>query len=84
MSLIPSAPFTAFTHGQGIPIPNPSHPCNPWLVFPSTHYVNFAQAILHRGAGIEIVWRSFAAITVIGLIFFAMALLRFRRTVAIT
>jgi ABC-2 type transport system permease protein len=53
-------------------------------VFPSTHYVNFAQAILYRGAGIEIVWRSFAAITVIGLIFFAIALLRFRRTVAIT
>jgi hypothetical protein len=36
------------------------------------------------GAGTEIVWRSFAAITVIGLIFFAVALLRFRRTVAIT
>jgi ABC-2 type transport system permease protein len=53
-------------------------------IFPSTHYVNFAQGILYRGAGIEIVWRSFAAITVIGLIFFAVALLRFRRTVAIT
>jgi ABC-2 type transport system permease protein len=53
-------------------------------IFPSTHYVNFAQAILYRGAGIEIVWRSFAAITVIGLMFFALALLRFRRTVAIT
>src|SRR5438034_11823620 len=53
-------------------------------VFPSTHYVNFAQAILYRGAGIEIVWRSFSAITLIGLIFFALALLRFRRTVAIT
>jgi ABC-2 type transport system permease protein len=51
---------------------------------PSTHCVNFAQGILYRGAGLEIVWRSFAAITVIGLIFFAIALLRFRRTVAIT
>jgi ABC-type transport system involved in multi-copper enzyme maturation permease subunit len=40
------------------------------------------QAILYRGAGIEIVWRSFAVITLIGLIFFAIALLRFRRTVA--
>jgi len=54
------------------------------LSFPSTHYVNFAQGIFYRGAGIEIVWRSFAAITAIGLIFFAIALLRFRRTVAIT
>jgi ABC-2 type transport system permease protein len=34
-------------------------------IFPSTHYVNFAQAILYRDTGIEIVWRSFAAITVI-------------------
>jgi ABC-2 type transport system permease protein len=53
-------------------------------IFPSTHYVNFAQAILYRGAGIEIVWRSFAAVAAIGFIFFAVALLRFRRTVAIT
>ena len=38
---------------------------------------NFAQAILYRGAGIEIVWRSFAAITAIGHIFFEIAQLHF-------
>jgi ABC-2 type transport system permease protein len=53
-------------------------------IFPSTHYVNFAQAILYRGAGIEIVWRSFAIIAVIGLVFFTVALVRFRRTVAVS
>jgi len=53
-------------------------------IFPSTHYVNFAQAILYRGAGIGIVWRSFAIVTALGCIFFAVALVRFRRTVAIT
>ncbi len=31
-------------------------------IFPSTHYVNFAQAILYRGAGFDIVWRSFAIV----------------------
>jgi hypothetical protein len=42
-------------------------------LFPSTHYVNFAQAILNRGAGFHIVWGSFA-----------VALSRFRRTVAVS
>lgn len=53
-------------------------------IFPSTHYVNFAQAILYRGAGFDIVWRSFAIVAVIGAIFFGVALFRFRRTVAVT
>ena len=53
-------------------------------VFPSTHYVDFAQAILYRGAGFEIVWRSFAIVAAIGALFFAVALLRFRRTIAIS
>jgi len=51
-------------------------------VFPSTHYVDFAQAILYRGAGFEIVWRSFAIVAGIGALFFTVALFRFRRTVA--
>ena len=38
-------------------------------VFPSTHYVNLAQAILYRGAGFDIVWRSFAIVAAIGAVF---------------
>jgi len=54
-------------------------------IFPSTHYVNFAQAILYRGAGFDIVWRSFAIVAVIGAIFFfSVALFRFRRTMAVS
>lgn len=49
---------------------------------PTTHFVSFAQAILYRGAGIDVVWPEFFAVTVIGMIFFALALLRFRRTTA--
>jgi len=51
---------------------------------PSTHFVNFAQAILYRGAGIEVVWRQFAAITGIGAVFFLTALLRFRKAITFT
>jgi ABC-2 type transport system permease protein len=46
---------------------------------PSTHFVSFAQAILYRGAGFDIVWPEFAATAVIGAVFFVGALLRFRK-----
>jgi ABC-2 type transport system permease protein len=46
---------------------------------PSTHFVNFASAILYRGAGFDVVWPDFAASAVIGALFFGAALLRFRK-----
>ena len=46
---------------------------------PSTHFVSFAQAILYRGAGFDVVWTQFLAVAGIGVIFFVIALLRFRR-----
>jgi len=51
-------------------------------VCPSTYFVSFAQSILYRGAGIGVVWREFTVVAVIGSLFFAMALLRFRRVTA--
>ena len=51
-------------------------------VCPSTHFVSFAQSILYRGAGVGVVWREFTVVAVIGSLFFAMALLRFRRVTA--
>jgi ABC-2 type transport system permease protein len=50
---------------------------------PSTHFVSFAQAILYRGAGFDVVWPEFAATAVIGAIFFVGALLRFRKTIVL-
>jgi ABC-2 type transport system permease protein len=47
---------------------------------PSTHFVSFAQAILYRGAGFDVVWPQFLVVAAIGGIFFVAALLRFRRT----
>jgi len=46
---------------------------------PSTHFVNFAQAVLYRGASFDMVWRDCAAIAALGLLFFSVALMRFRR-----
>jgi ABC-2 type transport system permease protein len=51
-------------------------------VCPSTYFVSFAQSILYRGAGVGVVWREFTVVAVIGSLFFAMALLRFRRVTA--
>jgi ABC-2 type transport system permease protein len=49
---------------------------------PSTHFVSFAQAILYRGAGLDVVWPQFLAVTLIGGLFFVVALMRFRRITA--
>jgi ABC-2 type transport system permease protein len=46
---------------------------------PTAHFVSFAQAILYRGAGFTVVWRQFAEVALFGLLFFVLALLRFRR-----
>ena len=45
---------------------------------PSTHFVAFAQAILYRGAGIDLIWPRFLAVTLIGSLFLFLALIRFR------
>jgi ABC-2 type transport system permease protein len=59
----------------------------PWLAAtmrfsPSTHFVSFAQAILYRGAGLDVVWREFLATAAIGALFFTLAIRRFRKTAA--
>jgi len=48
---------------------------------PSTHFVSFAQAVLFRDAGIDVVWWDFAKIFFIGAMFFTAALYRFRKSI---
>jgi len=48
---------------------------------PTTHVVQLAQAILYRGAGLNIVWPHMLAIMAIGMAFFGIALSRFRKTI---
>jgi ABC-2 type transport system permease protein len=52
------------------------------LAAPTTHFVDLAQAILYRGAGLAIVWPQLLAIVAIGALFFLAALTRFRKTLA--
>lgn len=51
-------------------------------IAPTTHFVEFCQAILFRGAGIEVVWKPFLKLFIIGAVLFAFSLRRFRRSVA--
>ncbi|HTU26145.1 MAG TPA: ABC transporter permease [Pirellulales bacterium] len=60
----------------------------PWLerltiALPSRHFVAFAQAIIYRGAGLDIVWPQFLAVAGIGLAFFTFSISRFRQSIAV-
>ena len=48
---------------------------------PTTYFVRLAQSILYRGAGFSIVWPEFLAIAIIGMVFFFIALGRFRKSI---
>jgi ABC-2 type transport system permease protein len=51
---------------------------------PSTHFVSIAQAILYRGAGVDVVWPHYVIIAIIGVLFLGLAILRFRQITAQT
>lgn len=51
------------------------------LAAPTTHFVSASQAILYRGAWLDVVWPQFLAITAIGAVLFIVALIRFRNTI---
>jgi ABC-2 type transport system permease protein len=50
---------------------------------PTTHFTEMSQAILFRGAGIDVVWQSFAWLLAIGGVLFLLSLLRFRRAIGL-
>jgi ABC-2 type transport system permease protein len=52
-----------------------------WLL-PSRHYMAFAQAVVFRGAGVNIIWPEFVTVAGLGFVFFAASLLLFRRSIA--
>ena len=51
-------------------------------IAPTTHFVSFSQSILYRGAGLDVVWKPFLFLLVIGGVLFAVSLMKFRRSVA--
>jgi ABC-2 type transport system permease protein len=56
-----------------------------WLMSlaPTTHFTELSQAILYRGAGLEVVWSSFLALALIGAVLFGLSLRRFRQTIGL-
>jgi len=55
---------------------------NIMLVAPTTHFVAAGQAILYRGAGIDVVWPQLLILLAIGGALFFAALARFRKTIS--
>ena len=51
------------------------------LIAPTTHFVELGQAILYRGAGLDVVWKPFLALLAIGSVLFFLSLKRFRKTI---
>ncbi|MDO5640305.1 MAG: ABC transporter permease [Neisseria sp.] len=47
--------------------------------WPSTQFAQFAQNVLFRGAGVEIVWPQLVAMALIGALFLGFALFRFKK-----
>lgn len=54
-----------------------------WLL-PSRHYMAFAQAVVFRGAGLDIVWPQFLTVAGLGFGFFAASLALFRRSITVS
>lgn len=52
------------------------------LLAPTTHFVQLGQAILFRGAGLDVVWPQFVALGLIGGVLFGLSLRRFRSTIS--
>ncbi|MBC9130015.1 ABC transporter permease [Frischella sp. Ac48] len=55
---------------------------NIMMFAPTTHFVELGQAILYRGAGLNVVWVSYAWLLGIGIVFFTFSLMRFRKAIA--
>ena len=55
---------------------------NVMLAAPNTHFVAAAQAILYRGAGLEVVWPQMLALLLIGGVLFRFSLQRFRKSLS--
>ena len=53
-------------------------------LLPSRHYMSFAQAVVFRGAGLDIVWPQFLVVALLGGAFFAASLALFRRSIAVS
>jgi ABC-2 type transport system permease protein len=50
-------------------------------ISPTPHFVAFAQAVLFRGADITLLWQPLVAMFAIGVVYFVIASVRFRKVI---
>jgi len=78
---IPILVILQLLSGSSTPIETmPTWLQNAMQLAPTTHFVSFAQAVLYRGAGLDIVWPQLLAIAVISAVIFVVSGFRFRKT----
>jgi ABC-2 type transport system permease protein len=51
------------------------------VISPTPHFVAFSQAVLFRGADLSLTWHLLLAMLIIGSVYFAVAMMRFRRVI---
>ena len=80
---VPALMITQLLSGSSTPME--SMPV--WLQYlmqtisPTPHFVAFSQAVLFRGADITLVWRELLAMFAIGVVYFIVASVRFRKVI---
>src|SRR5271166_2700816 len=52
-------------------------------IFPTPHFVSFAQSVLSRAAGLDIVWPELLMMAIISAVYFAISGVRFRRMLVV-
>ncbi|HLH95476.1 MAG TPA: ABC transporter permease [Xanthobacteraceae bacterium] len=51
------------------------------MISPTPHFVSFAQAVLFRGADFTLVWQPLLAMLIVGVVYFIVAMIRFRKVI---
>ncbi|AOY96461.1 hypothetical protein BKK79_33410 [Cupriavidus sp. USMAA2-4] len=80
---VPTYAVAYLLSGAATPVQSMPAAMQPVVQFlPTTQFVTLTQAILFRGAGIDIVWPQLLGVTAAGGLFLALALARFRAMLA--
>jgi ABC-2 type transport system permease protein len=80
--LIPVVTVLDLLSGSTTPMESiPSWLQNVMQFAPTTHFVAFAQAVLYRAAGPDIVWPQLLALAGFTIVFFGVSLIRFRTAI---
>ena len=69
--------------GSNTPLESmPAWLINVMQITPTIHFIGFAQNVLYRAAGLDIVWPQLAALAAVTTVYFGVSLMRFRTTLA--